>query len=288
MSPDAPTPDVPSPDAASPEVRTPEVAPPATAAPDAGAPAAAPSGQYSLEELAAVTGVPPRTIRHYQSEKLLSPPQREGRSARYDDGHRDRLVLIGRLQDRGLSLKAIRDLFKRVDKGKVDLEEWLGIGAHLDGRWALDEPELLSDADLAERLDGQRPGLRAALLQHGFVTANDTQPPTYLIASPRLLELVLELDEAGVDVATSAGAVARLSAHLRRAADDLADHVVDRAGRGVGRGPDDVTAALDALPAATVEIVRLRFTAEMERALRARSAELGSELGKRRAEWDAP
>ena len=247
---------------------------------------AADEPRYTLDELARVSGLPARTIRHYQSEKLLPAPEREGRTARYRDAHLDRLGLIGRLQDRGLSLKAIRDVLRRVDKGKLDLEEWLGIGEQLERPWTEDRPQLLDEDELGERLAGHRPGLTAELVEHGLLQANDTLPPTYLVASPGLLDVALRLESAGVDVTTSAEALGRMRKHVRKAAEDVVEHVVDRAGQGFGQDPEQVTEALAALPEPTLDAVRLIFTREMERALRSSTEQLGTVLGKRRSERD--
>ncbi len=275
-------------DAQEPDAKAPE--PEAREAEEAAAQAdeaeAAEEPRYSLDELARLSGLPTRTIRHYQSEKLLPAPEREGRTARYRDIHRERLALIGRLQDRGLSLKAIRDVLRRVDKGKLDLEEWLGIGEQLERPWTEDRPQLLDEDELAERLEGHRPGLTAELVEHGLLQANETLPPTYLVASPGLLHIALRLESAGVDVTTSAEALERMRKHVRKAAEDVVEHVVDRAGQGFGQDPEQVTEALDALPEPTLDAVRLVFTREMERALRSSSERLGTALGKRRSERD--
>lgn len=241
---------------------------------------------YSLTALAEQAGVPARTIRHYQSEKLLPPPERDGRTARYDDRHLERLQLIGRLQERGLSLKAIRDVLRRVEKGKLDIDDWLGIGDQLRRPWSEDTPELLDEDQLAERLAGHHPGLTSELAAHGLIQPNDTLPPTYLVPSPGLLDVALRLEAAGIDVATSAQVLARVEKHLRRAAEDLVEHVVDRAGQGFGQDPDEVTTALAALPQPSLDAVHLVFGREMERALRDRSEALGTALGKRRAKRD--
>ncbi len=261
----------------------PPTPPPADAPADEGD---QPQRRYSLEELAQEAGVPARTIRHYRSEKLLPPPDREGRAARYDEQHLERLRLIARLQDRGLSLKAIRDVLRRVEKGKLDLDEWLGIGEQLQRPWSSDRPELLDEDGLADRLQRQRPGLLADLLAHDIVQANDTLPPTYLVPSPGMLDVVLRLEAGGIDVATSAAALTRVERHLRRAAEGLVEQVVDRAGQGFGQEPDQVTEALAALPEPSLDAVSLMFGREMERALRDRSEELGTALGKRRSQRD--
>ena len=48
----------------------------------------------TLEELSAETGIPARTIRYYQAEKILQKPNRarsDARVARYPDEHVERL-----------------------------------------------------------------------------------------------------------------------------------------------------------------------------------------------------
>ena len=63
---------------------------------------------YSIGQLAELTGVSRRTIRFYVQEQLLSPPHGLGRSASYDDSHLERLQLITRFRQAGLSLEVIR------------------------------------------------------------------------------------------------------------------------------------------------------------------------------------
>src|SRR6266540_4593263 len=72
-----------------------------------------PERNYTIDELAAAAGLPSRTVRHYQSEGVLPSPRREGRVAVYAASHLERLQLIGRLQDRGLRLDAIRDVLRQ-------------------------------------------------------------------------------------------------------------------------------------------------------------------------------
>src|SRR5262245_20009526 len=86
--------------------------------------AEATSATYTIDDLAAQTGVPSRTIRFYQAKGALPPPVRRGRVAYYDDSHVERLRLVAHLQDRGLSLRAIRDLFQRTEGGSVSVSEW--------------------------------------------------------------------------------------------------------------------------------------------------------------------
>lgn len=64
---------------------------------------------YRLPELADAAGVTPRTVRYYIAQGLLPSPGRLGAGTRYGAEHLDRLHLIRRLQDQGLSLAEIRD-----------------------------------------------------------------------------------------------------------------------------------------------------------------------------------
>src|SRR5260221_844081 len=95
-----------------------------------------PSKSYTIDELAALTGVPSRTIRFYQAKGALPPPSRKGRVAYYDESHAERLRLVAHMQDRGLSLRAIRDCLERTEGGDVSLSEWLGVGEQVRAPWS--------------------------------------------------------------------------------------------------------------------------------------------------------
>jgi DNA-binding transcriptional MerR regulator len=83
--------------------------------------------RFRVEELAARTGAPVRTIREYQTWQVLHPPTKVGRVGFYDDSHVRRLEAIARMQERGYSIAAIRDLFRAWDQG-AGLHDVLGIG----------------------------------------------------------------------------------------------------------------------------------------------------------------
>src|SRR5690349_16243158 len=104
--------------------------------------------QYTIDELAALARVPSRTIRFYQSKGALSSPEIRGRVAYYGAAHVERLKLIAQLQDRGLRMRAIRDLLARADKGELAITAWLGFDQQLQAPWADDRARLLSEAEL--------------------------------------------------------------------------------------------------------------------------------------------
>lgn len=71
---------------------------------------AGPLVRYSIDELATLAGVTPRTVRFYIAEGLLDRPVGEKRGAYYVQRHLDRLLLVRRWCDAGLSLERIREL----------------------------------------------------------------------------------------------------------------------------------------------------------------------------------
>jgi len=238
--------------------------------------------RYTVDELATVAGVPTRTIRHYQSERVLPAPERRGRIALYGDEHVRRLELIAQLQDRGLSLKAIREALRGVEHGRLSLEGWLGLGEELRRPWSEDAPALLSREDLEARLEGRRPGLLGALVDADLLQEQPGLPPTYLVPSPGLLDVALELEAAGVDLTMSTEAAKLIRKHLRRSADDLVGLFVRHAGDGFGLGPEGVGDVLEALRPLSAEAVRLIFAREVERAVSSRREDLAAAMARTR------
>lgn len=228
----------------------------------------APEKSYTIDDLAAVTGVPSRTIRFYQAKGALPPPVRKGRVAFYDETHAERLRLVAHLQDRGLSLRAIRDLFQRTEGGQVSVSEWLGVGEQLRAPWTDDRPRVCTEVELEQLLGGaSRPGLVAELTRAGLIRRETgTSPVTYFIPSPGMLQIALGLERAGVGTEAARVAHEILRKQLSRAADDLVAYFVGRAGEA--SGPEEVTALIAALRAFGAEAVRLVFAQEIERSLR--------------------
>src|SRR5262245_25558452 len=166
--------------------------------------------QLTIDQLAAETRVPSRTIRFYQSRGALMNPEIRGRVAYYGKQHVERLKLIGQLQDRGLRIDAIGDLMKRIDRGEVDLAEWLGVEEQMQAPWATDQARTVSEAELYEIAGSTRPGLLADLIRAKIV---ERKGDVYLIASPALLALGVKLESVGIDLETAASASGILRKH---------------------------------------------------------------------------
>jgi DNA-binding transcriptional MerR regulator len=223
--------------------------------------------QYTIDELASVTRVPSRTIRFYQSKGALPAPQIRGRSAYYGAEHVERLKLIGSLQDRGLRIRAIRDLLQQADKGELALNEWLGLERQLQEPWANDRPRVMTEDELQKLVGAERPGAVAELAKLEQI---ERRGDSYLVKSPALLQVALRLEAAGIDLETGVGAGQILRKHLRRATEDLVEFFYKRSGEGFGRdiSAGDLADAYKALRPLGQESVRVTFGQEMERALR--------------------
>ena len=217
----------------------------------------------SVDQLAAASGVPSRTIRLYQTKGVLDAPERRGRKAFYGPAHLERLRLIGELQDRGLQLSAIRELLR---EGTGDVREWLGLGDALGQPFADDHPRVLDADEVTALLDGRRSGTLAELVRAGLL---DRQGDRYLAPSPGLLHTALALQEAGVDIATSSGAAAIIRKRLAQASSELVDYLSARVGDGFGRdaGADSIAAAFEGVRTAGGEATRLIFADEVEKAV---------------------
>lgn len=66
--------------------------------------------RFSIDELATLAGVTPRTVRYYIAQGLLSRPKGEKRGAHYLRPHLEQLLLVRRWTDAGLSLERVREL----------------------------------------------------------------------------------------------------------------------------------------------------------------------------------
>ena len=225
---------------------------------------------HTIDELAALTRVPSRTIRFYQSKGALPAPEIRGRVAYYGAAHVERLKLIGSLQDRGLSIRAIRDLLAQADKGELALNEWLGLERQLQEPWSpeQDQSRIYTEAEL-NALAGEhhRPGLGADLVRLKQI---ERQGEVFLVRSPALLQIGLRLDASGIDLETAVGASVILRKSLARAAGELVSFFFRRVGDGFGRDVNaaELGEAYRTLRPVGLEAVRVVFGQEMERAIR--------------------
>jgi DNA-binding transcriptional MerR regulator len=178
--------------------------------------------ELTVDELAQRARLPVRTIREYQTLRLLPAPRRQGRIGVYGQAHLDRLAAIGRLQRRGYSLAAIKDLLGAGDAGGLAAVLGVDLGAA-----ALDEmPLRLTRAQLSSRV----PGLSAATLKRaravGLYQPDGAQH--VLVRSPALLALVAHAAGAGVPADGVLDLIGALRTGLGELAEAVTGHLVDQ------------------------------------------------------------
>ena len=229
-------------------------------------PESAPADGHDLtiDELSIATKVPSRTIRFYQSRGALMPPEIKGRVAFYGQAHIDRLKLIAQLQDRGLRIDAIRDLLASIDRGELDLAEWLGVEQQVQAPWANDQPRTATEEELYTLAGSRRPGLLADLQRSRLV---ERHGEVYLVRSPALLAVAMKLEASGVGLDTAVAASTVVRKHVARMASDLVEHFVKSATQGE-IAPRDLGKVFEALRSLGTEAVRVIFGRAMERELR--------------------
>ena len=229
---------------------------------------AATDAAYTIDELAALTGVPSRTIRFYQAKGVLPAPRKQGRVAIYGESHADRLKVVSELQDKGLRLRAIRDVVTRPDVDGQAIQEWLGVGKRMG--WSQNVPQLLTEAQIRELLGEPKAGTISRLARKGaFEIQGEGANARYLVKSPGLLKIAVALEEAGIDLETAVGLHDILQKRLSRAAEEVVEYATSRIGQGFADStdPDDVKRAIEALfpKQAAGDAVRLIFGQEIDR-----------------------
>ncbi len=223
---------------------------------------------YTIDELAARTGVASRTIRFYQAKGILDKPRRQGRKALYTDDHIARLELIAMLQDRGLRIRGMRQLLARRD-GDAAVREWLGLSEKLSEPWSKERARAVDEAEMTAWIGDRPAGTLAAVVRAGLAERRDDPPKTYFIPSPSLLDVALKLLDAGISLEVTAMLEPILRKGLRQAAEGVIDTFLDQGGLDRPGDEERLTAALEALRVQGSNAVGIIFTQEIERTLSA-------------------
>lgn len=163
-------------------------------------------GQFTVDELAARTGMTVRTVRFYATEGLLPAPRRRGRVAYYDARHRLRLDLIRTLQEHGYTLAAIERVLARIPDDAEPSEyavhaavlaPWLpeateeldqaGLERRVGRRLTRDELRYLAAIGALEKLNGGRYRVSPALLGHAIELMRLPVPASVLHDSAEII-----------------------------------------------------------------------------------------------------
>jgi DNA-binding transcriptional MerR regulator len=242
-------------------------------------PVEAPS-RLRIDGLAQASGVASGTIRFYQRQGLIPPPEREGRVAWYGEEHLRRLEQVKALQAQGLPLALVRDLLEREDGGE-DIGGWLALDS------AVFAPPRGGEPVAPGAFEGL--GLAAedvdALVAAGLLR-RDAEGTVFAV--PGVLELTVRLVGAGVPPATiRAGAelIARRVRALAEATAQLgwevfaAERERIESGEPVAR---DVLAKLERLRGLAERMVTTLFPEILDEVVRERSEAFAVEVVERR------
>ncbi len=221
---------------------------------------------FGLVELSQRTGVPPRTIRYYQSVGLLPKPERAGKEAVYSDEHLDRLGHIATMRARGLRLDTIREFFETNAHIRSGVADWLGL-YDMRGPWAEDQDPLLDDAQLSEVLGDRRPEVIDDLIAAGYLIAEDGH---WRVPDYPLFKGAIMLYDVGTEVAVSAAIAKLIRTRIAGLADEVIETLTGAAGSGyAGEGTaKELEQFLDRFRPAAWEAAGEIFAKEIERAIR--------------------
>jgi DNA-binding transcriptional MerR regulator len=228
----------------------------------------------TVDQVARLTGTTIRTIRWYQSEGLLPSPRREGRTARYDSSHVQRLEAIRDLQAHGLTLVAIRRLLERAPDTAANALAFVQAAVSPVGE---DEAEVIDPDDGVARLGGGKADQVAASLDElGIIRV--LPDGRWELPAPALFRAAEELAAFDFPLARRIEIMQRLRGHAEEMADLLVEFFVDHMWPDSATLADDpeawshLTRALDRLrPLATTSVVAM-----LDQAL-ARAAEQATE-----------
>lgn len=223
--------------------------------------------EYTIDELAARTGMTVRTVRFYAAEGLLPAPRRRGRIAYYDTRHRLRLDLIRTLQGHGYTLAAIERVLERIPADAEPSE--YAVHSAVLAPWLPDQTEQLDRAGL-ERRAGRRltdDELRYLAAIGALEEAGDGGYRT----SPSVLGHAVELMRLPVPAAVLHDSAQIIGEHATAVADGLTDVFVKAVWGPYQRGELDdeqVVAMLARLRPLAVQGLVSAFVRAADRAAR--------------------
>ncbi|RDI56022.1 MerR family transcriptional regulator [Nocardia mexicana] len=208
--------------------------------------------EFTISSLADESGLTVRTLRDYSVRGLLPPPEMRGRTGFYGEEHLNRVRIIGRLLERGITLNGVRGLLEAWDRGD-DLADVLGVAAPPAAPERPTHPiseKLIAATDLAQLVHDVPDGLRRVVAAGIYEPVDAT---TYRVANGEVAELLEQLVADGVPAAEAVGEVERLRAdcdHIARKFVDLFERSSVRPFRRSGRTPQDVDRLTERLTAA--------------------------------------
>ncbi|MCX4091097.1 MerR family transcriptional regulator [Nocardia sp. alder85J] len=197
--------------------------------------------ELTIAELAEQAGMTVRTLRDYHERGLLPPAKMKGRTGFYSAEHLDRVRIVTRLLDRGITLNGVRSLLEAWDRGE-DLADILGVSAATTPPppQALSATATVPAAELAERFRGVPDGLAAAVAAGLYEPVDEN---TYRPGDPALIELFDQLVADGLPIDRALDEIEMLRTdcdHIARQFTDLFVRTALRSYRRSARSERDI------------------------------------------------
>ncbi len=143
------------------------------------------SGEFVVEELSRRTGMTVRSLRSYQSRKLLPPPTVRGRTGYYDERHVARIQLIQNLQSEGIKLTSIARMLDEGGRSDADL---LQFTRSVQTMFTEADGSITTVTELAERFQVEpAEGLRVLERAERLGLVRHIDGESYEELSPRLI-----------------------------------------------------------------------------------------------------
>ena len=179
---------------------------------------------FTIEQLAARTGLTVRNIRSHVTRGLLPAPYLKGRTGYYGQEHVARLQLVTGLQQQGFNLAAIRSLVS--GPAAPSAEETVAFYRTALGPWLTENPEVWEEPALAETF-GVQPDetLLQRLRSLGLLERRDDG--RIQVHNPALLRVGRQLAELGYGLEDLLGVLKVLMQHSGAVAEAFVQMFMD-------------------------------------------------------------
>jgi DNA-binding transcriptional MerR regulator len=179
---------------------------------------------FTIEQLAARTGLTVRNIRSHITRGLLPPPHLKGRTGYYGAEHVARLQLVTGLQQQGFNLAAIRKLVSGPSAASPD--ETVAFYRTALGPWLTERPEIWDETDLASQFGiAPDPALIQRLQRLGVLERVDDG--RIRVLNPALIRVGRQLAALGYGIEDLLGVLRVLMQHSRAVADGFVQMFLD-------------------------------------------------------------
>ena len=230
---------------------------------------------FTIEQLAAETGLSVRNIRSHRARELLQPPVVRDRIGYYGHEHVARLRLIRELQAEGFNLAAIKRLVERTPDTSDQILSTLAL---VQQPFETEQPQVVTRAELRERfaIEGEGEGDAILAQAERLGVLLPIGGDRYELPAPSLIEVAAELAGRGVPIDHALDTVSQVRESCRHVAREFIRLFVEdvfrpfeAAGMPASRWPE-IGEAIERLRPMSAQVVlamfQLTMSKEVERA----------------------